>query len=374
MKKKICMVVQNSMVKGGIAAVANGYRGSQLEEEFEIIYVESYNDGGKLKKIIKAIDGYLRFAKVMSIDKPVLIHIHSSFGPSFYRKIPFIYMAAWLKKPVINHIHGSAFNDFFVNAGEMKKGLIKKVYGKCSVLVALSEEMKINLSQIVQYQNVVVIENYSIVHRHAIQERLNRKSNNIILFLGVITKQKGCYDIPTVVQQVVKVIPEARFVLAGSGDIDQIKKLLYEKNVQNYVEFPGWVRAEEKDRLLRKADVFFLPSYSEGMPMSILDAMGYGLPVVSTNVGGIPKLVKNDITGYLCHPGDLEEFTSAICMLLEERTNKNIALNCVELVDTAYSLECHIKRLSALYHKLTPSRGLGLVSAINDVQGERNIR
>ena len=53
--------------------------------------------------------------------KPDIVHIHSSFGPSFYRKMPFIYMAFWAKIPIINHIHGADFDEFYVNASEGKK-------------------------------------------------------------------------------------------------------------------------------------------------------------------------------------------------------------------------------------------------------------
>ena len=140
--KKVCMIVQNPMVKGGIAAVVNGYRGSQLESDFNIIYVESYKDGGKFIKLLKAITSYFKFANVLLFNKPDLVHIHSSFGPSFYRKIPFIYMASWFNIPIINHIHGADFYEFFVNASKKKKKLIKKVYGKCDKLIALSEEWK----------------------------------------------------------------------------------------------------------------------------------------------------------------------------------------------------------------------------------------
>ena len=64
MVKTVCMIVQDPMVKGGIAAVVNGYRGSQLEKDYNIIYVESYKDGRKIAKLLKAISGYLHFAKV----------------------------------------------------------------------------------------------------------------------------------------------------------------------------------------------------------------------------------------------------------------------------------------------------------------------
>lgn len=109
-RKKVCMIVQDKMVKGGIAAVINGYYGSVLEDKYHMIYVESYKDGGKLTKIIKGVQGYLKFAKVLAFEHPDLVHIHSSFGPSFYRKLPFIYMASIAKVPIINHIHGADFD------------------------------------------------------------------------------------------------------------------------------------------------------------------------------------------------------------------------------------------------------------------------
>mgnify|MGYP002260587139 CR=1 FL=1 len=126
--KRVCMIVPNRMVKGGIAAVVNGYRGSQLEKDYEITYVESYKDGSKFDKLLKGICGYFHFAYVLMFHKPDVVHIHSSFGPSFYRKMPFIYMASWRKIPIVNHIHGADFDEFYVNAPEEKKAKIKKVY------------------------------------------------------------------------------------------------------------------------------------------------------------------------------------------------------------------------------------------------------
>ena len=254
--KRVCMIVPNRMVKGGIAAVVNGYRGSQLEKDYEITYVESYKDGSKFDKLLKGICGYFHFAYVLMFHKLDVVHIHSSFGPSFYRKLPFIYMASWRKIPIVNHIHGADFDEFYVNAPEEKKAKIKKVYSKCNVLIALSEEWKERLSQIVPEDRIEIIENYSVLHEEALQERMQRECNNIVLFLGELGKRKGCYDIPTVIAQVRKSIPDVKFILAGAGseaDENAIKKLIDEKGVSDNVEFPGWVRGDTKDKLLRES-------------------------------------------------------------------------------------------------------------------------
>lgn len=350
------MIVPNPMVKGGIAAVVNGYRGSKLEEDYEITYVESYRDGSKLEKLLKGISGYFHFAIVLLCHKPDIVHIHSSFGPSFYRKMPFIYMASWAKIPIINHIHGADFDEFYVKASENKREKIRKVYSKCSLLVALSEEWKERLSQIVPSEKAVVIENYSTLHEDALKERMERNCNNTVLFLGELGKRKGCYDIPSVIKMVKESIPNVRFVLAGAGseaDEKNIKQLIEDKGVRNNTVFPGWVRGEEKDILLRDADVFFLPSYNEGMPMSVLDAMGYGLPIVSTNVGGIPKIVHDGENGYCCEAGDVANLSTGIIDLLTNGKKREAAIKeSIKIVKNGYSLDAHLTLLEAVFERV----------------------
>lgn len=133
----------------------------------------------------------------------------------------------------------------------------------------------------------------------------------------------------------------------------QSKKLIAEKGVFDNVEFPGWVRGDTKDKLLREADVFFLPSYNEGMPMSVLDAMGYGLPVVSTNVGGIPKIVHDGENGYCCDPGNVNRFAKGITkILLDGRGRKSFGEASWKIVKEGYSLEAHLNRIEQAYEQV----------------------
>lgn len=351
--KKVCMVVQDKNVKGGIAAVIQGYYGSRLEKDFNIVYVESYKDGGKICKLFKALGAYCRFAKVLVWDRPDLIHIHSSFGPSFYRKLPFIYMASWAGKPIINHIHGADYATFYEHAAAWKKRLIRRVYNKCDILIALSQEWKKQLAQIVSSEKIAVVENYSVLREDALEERCARKCNNTVLFLGELGARKGGYDIPDVIDKVAKHLPDVRFILAGAGDPQDEKKIrqsIRKRHLEKNTEFPGWVRGSEKERFLRQADVFFLPSYNEGMPMSILDAMGYGLPIVSTRVGGIGKCVYEGENGFLLEPGNKQGFADAILAILTDpKRRKEMSEVSYRIAKENYSLESHIKKIEEIY-------------------------
>ena len=349
--KKVIMIVPSFSAKGGISSVVNGYRGSELEKKYKIKYIESYCDGSRLKKIIKAIVAYFSFFKEMIMNKPDVVHIHSSFGGSFYRKLPFIYSAFLFGIPIINHLHGADFEAFYLNSSNKKKRLVIKTYEKCTKIVVLSEEWKKKISLIVPETKIFVIENYSFINNSIIERRINKNNQNTVLFLGFICKRKGCFDIPAIVKKVAKVIPSVKFIIAGDGEIKALKQLI-DPSIRENIVFPGWVRDSKKEKYLYAADVFFLPSYNEGMPMCILDAMGCGLPIVSTTVGGISKIVWYGENGFIHQPGSNEDMANSIIKLLtNEKMRREFGDKSVEIAKKYFSLEKHIEKVGHLYEK-----------------------
>lgn len=342
------MVVPSFSAKGGIATVVSGYKNSELEKKYDIKYIESYCDGSKIKKIFQAIGAYFSFLKEVLINKPDIVHIHSSFGGSFYRKLPFVYIANIFKIPVINHIHGSEIENLYINASNIKKRLVEKCFNKCKYLVVLSEEWKKKLQVVKTKTPIIVIENYSNIHREYLRRKENKKKK--ILFLGFITKLKGCFDIPEIAKKVLENNADVEFILAGSGKVRKLQDIIEEKDISQYFSFPGWVKKEEKEKLLKNADIFFLPSYTEAMPMSILEAMGYGLPIITTNVGGIPQLVVNGRNGYMVEPGKKDDFAKAILKLIDnDELIYRMGKESIEMADEKYSLEKHLAKIRELY-------------------------
>ena len=352
MKRKICMIVPSFTAKGGITSVVSGYTESSIVTDYDLKFIETYCDGGKVQKIVYALIGFVKFVWLVLIWKPEIVHVHSSFGASFYRKRPFIIFAKKHGIPIINHVHGADFDEFYVNAGNKRKRIIQKTYNSCDKLIALSEEWKEKLVEIVPEKKIVIIENYSIICDKALAQKDNKKNNHQVLFLGFLCKRKGCYDIPAVVSIVKESIPDVSFILAGSGEKDELQKVI-DNEIKENIIFPGWIRNEEKDKYLMDSDLFYLPSYNEGMPMSILDAMGYGLPIVSTNVGGIPKIVRNGINGYLFNPGDVKGMASAICnLLVNDEQRKQMGYQSIRIVKNGYSITDHINKIEKIYSEL----------------------
>lgn len=343
------MIVPNAAVKGGIASVVNGYRGSALEERHRVRYVESYCDGSKMEKFVKALKGYFAFLKLLFGDRPDIVHIHSSFGPSFYRKLPFIYLCGWAHIPVVNHIHGSEIGRFYEDASEGKKKLVRKVYGKCSRLIVLSEEWKEKIAKIVSPERIDVLENYCILPKEPYD--VGRKRDQI-LFLGKLEKDKGSYDMPAILEKVRMSCPQACLVMAGDGQTEQVKEAFAKKGLLPAVRFTGWVRGEEKEKLLRESAVFLFPSYHEAMPVSVIEAMGYGMGIVATAVGGIPRLIRDKENGYLERPGDVGKMAEdVISFLQKEDLCRSFGRRARQIAEQKYSLEIHLRNLEKIYRK-----------------------
>lgn len=349
-KTKVCIITNSKNYKGGITAVVSGYHGSKLENDFSIHYVESCSDSHfKITKAGKMLLGYIQFFFELVFFRPQIVHINSSFGFSFYRKIYYIYLGKLFKAKIVNHIHGAEFDTFFENATDKKRRLITRTYNKCDCLIALSDEWKDKLKCIVPEAKIRVVENYSILHR----DHAKNEWHNNILFLGEVGRRKGCCDIPDVAKLVKARIPNCKFIVAGNvlqDDYSIIKEKITQYEISDCISFPGWVRGKEKDNLLSTADIFFLPSYNEGMPMSILDAMGYALPIVSTTVGGIPKIVKNQVNGYVCDPGNVNEFAMRIIEILQDKSIcKKYGNKSLEIIKESYSLDAHIQKIETIY-------------------------
>ena len=353
--KNICMIVQQRDVHGGIAAVTNGYYGSSLEKKFNILYIESYCDGSKTAKLKKALKAYVSFHKLLRKKNIDAVHIHTSFGPSFYREIPFILMSCNRKIPVINHIHGSAFDVFYENASDFKKKLVRKWYGKCSRMIVLTEHWKKVLSRTFPIDRIEVVSNYSKPQASMLDEKVMKKRFEAkkILFLGVITKGKGMEEAPFIIQKVVEKVPKDKFIFGGVGDTSLVTNSLSEEIVQHNVVFPGWVTDDKKDSLLKDSMLFFLPSHMEAMPMSILDAFGYALPCVATNIGGIPQLVEDKANGTLCELKNTDQFARAIISYLTDyEFFKQTSENCIKIVNEKFSFDIHVEKLEKIYVKV----------------------
>ena len=171
----------------------------------------------------------------------------------------------------------------------------------------------------------------------------------------MLTKRKGIYDLI----EAIKILNDKgivrekklNFIIGGSGKEEvQIKELISKYKLEQCTEMVGWVNGEKKEELLKKSQLFVLPSYNEGLPMAILEAMSYGIPVVSTDVGSISEVVKNYKTGFLIEPGKRDEIAKGIINLINlEKVWKKQSKACKELICAKFNEKDLLKHINELY-------------------------
>jgi glycosyltransferase involved in cell wall biosynthesis len=142
-----------------------------------------------------------------------------------------------------------------------------------------------------------------------------------VLALGRLGQRKGTYDLLCAVESLpAHVRSRVHLRLAGDGEVDQVRAQVAARGLGDTVDVVGWLGPRERDEALRQADIFVLPSYDEGLPMALLEAMAHGLVPITTPVGGIPEAVTDGVHGLLVPPGDPAALARALHRLVENDT------------------------------------------------------
>lgn len=345
-KPKILMVGPGRDVMGGISAVVNAYYELGLPQRVNLTYIPSMKDGNKIKKLVVACKAYINFCH--SLKRADIVHIHMAAQASFSRKAYFIKQAYKNGKKIIIHQHAADFDDYFLNQSDMaKKEKIKRIFAMADKVIVLSEEWAEFFGNYVcESKKICVIYNGVIIPAY----QKERYSDHNVLFLGRLGKRKGSYDLLKAIPGVLDTIPDTIFYFGGDGEIEQMRKMAENIGISDHVQFLGWIKDEKKERYLKECSVFVLPSYQEGMPMSVLEAMSYGLAAVSTNAGGIPRLIENGVNGIRINAGDIETLGKSLIELLEnEEKKKEMGQAGVRYISAHFDAKKNIDRTYELY-------------------------
>lgn len=346
---KVIMVSTSMDVMGGIASVVSEYYKAGLHEKVDLIKIDTHIDGTKYDKLVMMVLSIAVFMLKLAFMKDVrLIHVHVASRASFWRKSIFLIIGKIIfHKHVIMHMHGAEFKTFFnIECGALRKKFIRYILKKADMLLVLSQSWKKDMEELLGGGQLHVLYNPVALSR----ERRRNDFDNRLLFMGRYGERKGIYDLLEVIAQ----IPKEKIYLEchGDGDLKKVKTIVKEKNIAN-VEIGGWISGDEKDKLLDKSDILILPSYNEGLPMSVLEAQSYGLPVISTNVGGIPEIIEDGVNGFLIQPGDKEALRAKIKILLNDKElMKTMSDNAIRIVKEKFESGKVMRDLLNIYRDL----------------------
>jgi glycosyltransferase involved in cell wall biosynthesis len=290
------VITLGTIQKGGIDSVIQGYVDNGLFENKQHTRIASHAGKSSLTDLYLFISAIIKLFYLCIKDRNVLLHCHMSYKGSFYRKLTFMCIAKMLNHKSIIHLHGSEFKDYYNSSSPVRKKLIIWLIKNVDEFVVLSDSWK-EFIYAISERKTLVINNYVDIEKYDV-DRIPGQ----ILFLGAFIKRKGIYDL---INALKKVNTDFHLHLCGAGENEDVQSLIDELGLNDSITNHGWVNAEQKTQLLSECSVFILPSYNEGLPMVIIEAMACEIPIISTPVGGIPEVIIENSTGYLVEPGDV---------------------------------------------------------------------
>jgi glycosyltransferase involved in cell wall biosynthesis len=349
--KEVVMLGSGREVRGGISAMVNVCFEHGLFDRWHARYLATHRDGPRPLKALRAATSFARFAALVAAGRVALVHAHIASGASLWRKAAFVRLARAARVPYVLHVHAGDFEAYYRRSSRLTRALLRDLYAKAATVVALSAAWKAPIEAVVPEARVQVVPNPVAIptwNPHAAPRR------PVALFLGVVRPEKGVYELLAAWPRVLAKLPDARLVIAGSGEIDRARATARELGICGSVDFPGWVGAEEKARLLAKASALVLPSHFEALPMAVLEGMAAGLPVVATRVGAIPDAVGPE-AGLLVEPRDVGALAEALGLALGD-SPRRIAMGAAARLRARenFSAEVVVPAIERLWASLAP--------------------
>ncbi len=345
---RVLIIATSRKTRGGITSVIKAHETGEQWKKYHCRWVQTHRDGNMAIKIWYLSTALLEVLFMMPFYD--IMHIHLSEMNSALRKIVFFSIAKLYHKKIIVHFHSYSKETTICSKYRYR---YKYMFSRADLVIVLS-----NYWQKVVCEEFHLSCNYVKVLYNPCPVISDNKSQSfvkdkIILYAGTLNKRKGYVDMIRAFALVANSCKEWKIVFAGNGEIERGKEISENLGISNQTIFLGWVSGEEKRSVFRKASIFCLPSYAEGFPMSVLDAWSYGLPVITTPVGGIPDIALDGINMLLFNPGDINTLANQMRrMISDEELRDSLANESYNFSNTTFNVNTINKKLGELYESL----------------------
>jgi len=264
-------------------------------------------------RIIGILSFWMKILFKIYTIKPDIVHSQDlSMG------IPAYVVKIILKKPYVVWGRGS---DVYL-PGLFMRICNGSILRNADAILALTEDMRKKMTEMTSREIYVLPNGIKLEQFPDISLNMRKKEGiKNILFVGSLYPIKGVQYLIMAMKIVHNKMPETRLILVGDGeDRERLEALSIQLDIKKNVQFVGKVPHEKVQSYMHQADVFVLPSLSEGLPNVILEAMACGLPVVATRVGGVPDIIQDRVHGYLVESENADDIARKLIMILNNNS------------------------------------------------------
>lgn len=328
---------------------------------------------GKLDvvNVIQNLKNFLNYIYLIVVFVPDIIYIplaQNRFG--FLRDSLFILTGRILGKKMYVHFHGGNFDLFF----QMRNNIFKKYIGfilrRIDKLILLAGKFSKQFTSFIDEKRITFVYNcvpYAFIMPKERIEWSSGKRVSRVLFMGYLSKAKGALDfVKTIPSVIAEYKCPVEFILCGQPvDIERnivfipdphcgytkIRNLIKKENILDCVKLYSEVVGKEKERMFSRADIFVFPSYSEGCGLVVLEAMAFGLPVITTPVGALEEMLVDGENCFFVKPGDIDNIAKKILFLLNNpNLREKIGVANRRLIKESYNPDVFLHNLAGIWN------------------------
>jgi glycosyltransferase involved in cell wall biosynthesis len=259
------------------------------------------------------------------LSSPCVAHVNVAGRGSTIRKIILLTIGSALGLRYVLHLHDYDYAEYYRSQGTFLRKLIATMFRRAATVIVLGRRDLEVVSQLLQLDKVRI----TVLHNAVPDPVPNLERHPApgkpceLLFLGHLSTRKGVPDLLKALAGPALKHLRWRATLAGGGQIDEYRNLANDLGILDSLCFPGWLDETRTSELCAGADVLVLPSYAEGMAMSVLEGLSHGLAVITTPVGAHSEVIEPEVSGILVPPGDIPALTDALVRVIADENLRN---------------------------------------------------
>ncbi|MEP7070356.1 MAG: glycosyltransferase family 4 protein [Usitatibacter sp.] len=344
----------------GVSTHVNLLMDSSLADDFEVVHFQVGSEGrdeNAFTRLARLVLSPIFLTATIIFRRVSLVHVNTSLNSrAYWRDIGYVAVAKLLGARVVYQVHGGELPQRFFAGKKLLTAFLRFTLKAPDLVLVLAQLELEAYRNFVPEQRVVALPNGIDCRPFGAAPVFETQPGQPLrlVYIGRLAREKGLYETLQGMRLAHELGVDARLVIAGNGaEESRLRRYAQALGIAARICFVGPVFGNDKVKLLAGADVMILPSYSEGLPYALLEAMAAGIPVITTPVGAIPDVVTDGIHGFLVPARDGKAIAGSLALMAGDRERLGwMSRACRRRVRAAFSIERLAQELSLHYAQL----------------------
>ena len=384
-KKKILLASPLPPPYSGYEKITQYILKSKISKEFEIIHLDTSNKRSNVERgkfdfinILMNLRSIINIFKMLIIYQPEIANIPIARNRAgFLRWSALILAASLFQTKIVSRLGGADFDKFYQSSSYLMRKYIKFVLKQVDIIIVRANRLRAQFKGLVSERKLrVVYVPIDVSEFDGYHRKFNKiyfKDEIKVLYMSHVSKSKGALDLIKAIPIIIREIPNIKFLFAGDvlrierniihiDDNPNVEKelnlLIRGENIRPYIKFLGIISGQKKIDTLFASDIFVFPSYSEGFPFVVLEAMAAGLPVIATPVGALPEVFDDGNNIVFINTGSPQDIAKKILALLKNpKLQEEMSIINRKLIEEKLNVDNFGDRMITIFNELLTRQG-----------------